>query len=71
LISAWLDASLGSTETEWPKRASYLELLRRKYGQLEPIVADIRDMIAAIDLWDRSAYELALTRVLRTLRTVA
>lgn len=68
LISAWMDAELGLTETQWPLRERYLRLLRVRFSDFTPVVTDLRTLLAGLDLWDRSLYEFALGKVVERLR---
>jgi hypothetical protein len=70
LISAWLDAALGLTIVQWDQLDRYLKFLRARYAELEPAVTELAAMLSALNLWDRSLYELALARVSRRLQAV-
>ncbi|MCC6362921.1 MAG: hypothetical protein IT165_05315 [Bryobacterales bacterium] len=70
LLSAWVDAQLGSTPLQWPKRAEYLGMLNRLYPRLAASANLLVETLEGRDLWDRSLYEAMLIRTMGVLRDV-
>ncbi|MCZ2151026.1 MAG: hypothetical protein LC126_25035 [Bryobacterales bacterium] len=70
LLSAWVDAQLGSTSVEWVKRAEYLGMLNRLYPRLAASANLLVETLDGRDLWDRSLYEAVLIRTMEILRDV-
>jgi hypothetical protein len=70
LLSAWIDAQLGSTPLVWPKQPEYLALLNRLYRQLAAPANLLVETLEGRDLWDRSLYEAMLIRTMGILRDV-
>ncbi len=63
LIAEWVDAKLAFTESAWTNRDAYFRLLAARHPRLQPVVESLAQSLSALDLWDRSLYQMALHRV--------
>ena len=70
LLSQWMDAALGVTESDWPPLPKLLARAGEVYPELAAQAGDLVGFLRGRDLWDRSMYEASLTRVTEVLRAV-
>ncbi|HEU0120403.1 MAG TPA: hypothetical protein VFQ91_07760 [Bryobacteraceae bacterium] len=67
----WIDVTLGMSETQWPQRQRFLELLSSRFPVIQPSAADLAAYLRSANLVPKPEHQAALQMVFNRLKTMA